>query len=54
MDYKALLEDIMGDILPVRLGNYDPFLVDSGDEGWTGMFFFGLTWHKPAWLILAG
>jgi hypothetical protein len=45
MQYKELLEDIMGDILPVRVGNYDPFLVDPGDEGWAGMFFFGLTWQ---------
>lgn len=42
---KAMLEDVMGDILPVRLGNYDPFNVDPGDDGWTGMFFFGLTWQ---------
>ena len=42
---KAVLEDLMGDLLPVRVGNYDPFLVEPGDEGWTGMFFFGLTWQ---------
>jgi hypothetical protein len=35
----------MGDILPVRVGNYDPFLVEPGDEIWTGNFFFGLTWQ---------
>jgi len=40
-----VLEDVMGDILPVRLGNYDPFNVDPGDDGWAGMFFFGLTWQ---------
>jgi hypothetical protein len=45
MKYKEMLEDIMGDILPVRVGNYDPFLVDPGDEIWTGMYFFGLTWQ---------
>lgn len=39
------LEDVFGDLLPVRVGNYDPFLVEPGDEGWTGMFFFGLTWQ---------
>jgi hypothetical protein len=45
MRHKELLEDVMGDILPVRIGNYDPFLVDPGDEIWAGMFFFGLTWQ---------
>jgi hypothetical protein len=43
--YKALLEDVFGDILPVRVGNYDPFLAESGDEGFCGNFFFGLTWQ---------
>lgn len=43
--FKAVLEDVMGDILPVRVANYDHFLVEPGDEGWTGMFFFGLTWQ---------
>jgi hypothetical protein len=42
---KKLLEDVMGDLLPVKLANYDPFLVDAGNEEWTGMFFFGLTWQ---------
>lgn len=42
---KQILEDAMGDILPVRIGNYDPFFVESGDEGWAGLFFFGLTWQ---------
>jgi hypothetical protein len=43
--FKTVLEDIMGDALPVKVANYDPFLVQSGDEVWTGMFFFGLTWQ---------
>jgi len=43
--HKAILEDVMGDILPVKLSNYDPFIVDPGYEEWTGMFFFGLTWQ---------
>jgi hypothetical protein len=43
--YRRILEDAMGDILPVRVGNYDPFLADSGDEGFCGNFFFGLTWQ---------
>ncbi len=43
--YRGILEDCFGDILPVRVGNYDPFLADSGDEGFCGNFFFGLTWQ---------
>ncbi len=39
------LEDVMGDILPVRVGNYDHFIVEPGDEGFCGNFFFGLTWQ---------
>ena len=42
---KALLEDIMGDILPLRVANYDPFSGTLGNYEWTGMFFFGLTWQ---------
>jgi len=42
---KAMLEDIMGDILPVRVANYDPFSGTLGNNEWTGMFFFGLTWQ---------
>lgn len=47
---KARLEDVVGDILPVRLGNYDPFVYEFdvgefGDLGFTGNFFFGLTWQ---------
>jgi len=45
LERQRLLEDAMGDLLPVRVGNYDPFLAQWGDEGWTGMFFFGLTWQ---------
>jgi hypothetical protein len=40
----------MGDILPVVLGNYDPFVYEFdvgefGDLGFTGTFFLGLTWQ---------
>jgi len=42
---KGLLEDVFGDLLPVRVGNYDPFLAEPGDEGFCGNFFFGLTWQ---------
>jgi hypothetical protein len=45
-----VLQDVMGDVLPVRLGNYDPFVYEFdvgefGDLGFTGNFFFGLTWQ---------
>jgi hypothetical protein len=47
---KEALEDVIGDILPVRLGNYDPFkyefdVGEYGDLGFNGNFFFGLTWQ---------
>ena len=47
---KRLLEDVAGDVLPVRLGNFDPFIYEFetgpyGDLGFTGNFFFGLTWQ---------
>jgi hypothetical protein len=47
---KAMLDDVMGDILPVRLGNFDPFVYEFdvgefGDFGFNGNFFFGLTWQ---------
>jgi hypothetical protein len=45
LQMKRVLEDVMGDILPARVGNYDPFNVDPGEDGWAGMFFFGLTWQ---------
>lgn len=46
----ATLQDTMGDILPIRLGNYDPFAYEFdvgefGDLGFNGNFFFGLTWQ---------
>ena len=44
-EFRRILEDAMGDILPIRVGNYDPFIADSGDEGFCGNFFFGLTWQ---------
>jgi len=42
---KTFLEEVMGDILPVKVGNFDPFLVNPGDDEWAGLFFFGLTWQ---------
>jgi hypothetical protein len=43
--FKGMVEEAVGDILPVRVGNYDPFIGDSGDEGFCGNYFFGLTWQ---------
>ncbi len=47
---KSTLEDVMGDELPVVVGNYDPFVYEFdagefGDLGFGGNFFFGLTWQ---------
>ncbi len=41
----ATLQDVFGDILPARIGNYDFFSPDPGDDGFCGNFFFGLTWQ---------
>ena len=40
---KELLEEIFGDILPVRLGGYDPFDPDPGYRPWLGNLYAGLT-----------
>jgi hypothetical protein len=40
---KGLLEDIFGDILPVRLGGYDPFFLEPGYHPWLGNLYAGLT-----------
>src|SRR5271157_4770069 len=40
---KELLEDIFGDILPVRLGGWDPFDPDPGYRPWLGNLHVGLT-----------
>jgi len=40
---KDLLEDIFGDILPVRLGGYDHFDPDPGYRPWLGNLYGGLT-----------
>jgi hypothetical protein len=40
---KELLEDIFGDILPVRLGGYDYFDPDPGYRPWLGNLYGGLT-----------
>ena len=40
---KELLEDIFGDILPVRLGGHDHFDPDPGYRPWLGNLYGGLT-----------
>lgn len=40
---KELLEDIFGDILPVRLGGFDYFDPDPGYRPWLGNLYGGLT-----------
>ncbi len=40
---KDLLEDIFGDILPIKLGGFDPFDPDPGYRPWLGNLFVGLT-----------
>jgi hypothetical protein len=40
---KDLLEGIFGDILPVRIGGYDPFDLDPGYHPWLGNLYGGLT-----------
>ncbi len=41
---KVVLEEMFGDILPIKLGNFD-FFSSDGDYSWVGNFFFGLTWQ---------
>ena len=40
---KQLLEDVFGDILPVKLGGFDPFDPDPGYRPWLGNLYGGLT-----------
>lgn len=42
---RDALEETFGDILPVRLGNYDFMDNVEGNYDWLGNFFFGLTWQ---------
>lgn len=56
---KETLEDVIGDVLPVVVGNYDPFayefdLGEFGDLGFTGNYFFGLTWQLYRFIGNAG
>jgi hypothetical protein len=45
LERQRVIEDVMGDLLPVRVGNYDHFMVEQGNESWAGNFFIGLTWQ---------
>jgi hypothetical protein len=42
---REFLEDAFGDLLPVRVGNYDQFLTEPPGESWAGNYFIGLTWQ---------
>jgi hypothetical protein len=42
---QRLLEDAFGDLLPIRVGNYDPFVIEQGAESWAGNYFIGLSWQ---------
>jgi hypothetical protein len=44
LEYKKRLEDAFGDILPVKLGNFDNFDFDIGNQPFTGNNFLGVTW----------
>jgi hypothetical protein len=41
---KEKLEDVFGDILPVRIGNFDNFDFELGNQPFTGNNFIGVTW----------
>jgi len=44
LEYKKRLEDAFGDILPVKLANFDNFDFDLGNQPFTGNNFLGVTW----------
>ena len=41
---KEKLESMFGDILPVKVGNFDNFDFDLGNQPFTGNNFIGVTW----------
>ena len=48
--YKTILDEIIGDILEIKIGGYDPFIYEFEDNayrdsGFVGNYFFGLTWQ---------
>ncbi|MCL4416602.1 MAG: hypothetical protein M1365_07915, partial [Actinobacteria bacterium] len=44
LEMKDKLENIFGDILPIKLGNFDNFDFDLGNQPFTGNNFIGVTW----------
>jgi hypothetical protein len=44
VNLKEKLEDIFGDIMPVKLGNFDNFDLTNGNQPFTGNNFVGITW----------
>jgi len=44
LDMKEKLGTIFGDILPVKVGNFDNFDFDLGNQPFTGNNFIGVTW----------
>jgi hypothetical protein len=40
----SVLQDIFGDILPVKIANFDNFDFDFGNQPFTGNNFIGITW----------
>lgn len=44
LNLKSKLEDIFGDILPVKLANFDNFDIKNGDQPFLGNNFIGITW----------
>jgi hypothetical protein len=40
----SVLQDIFGDIVPVKIGNFDNFCHDFGNQPFTGNNYIGLTW----------
>lgn len=40
---RELLEEIMGDILPIKIGGFDPFNPNPGYHPWLGNLYGGLT-----------
>lgn len=57
---KEMLESVFGDILPVKLGNFDNFDFDMGNQPFVGNNFIGITWdlfklvgaeHMMVWMF---
>jgi hypothetical protein len=44
LEFQTALQDCIGDILPVIVGNHDNFSVDLGNQVFLGNCFLGVTW----------